>query len=136
MTTVAQFKIENQEIGDLLLKVQDELRGLRNMVSQEKSKIDLTQLQQTIQKTESEIKEKTDHFINQLNSQVKTLPSIEEHELPTSKYGASLESLWDITKKERKSDTNAIRASSQQLSAHPQQRLLENRPRSNSGNGK
>ena len=44
MTTVAQFQIENQEIGDLLLKVQDELRGLRNLVSQERSKIDLNQL--------------------------------------------------------------------------------------------
>ena len=58
------------------------MRGLRNLVSQEKSKIDLNQLQQTIQKTENEIKEKTDLFINQLNSQVKTLPTIEEHELP------------------------------------------------------
>ena len=132
MTTVAQFQIENQEIGDLLLKVQDELRGLRNLVSQERSKIDLNQLQSSIQKTESEIKEKTDYFINQLNSQVKTLPTIEEHELPTAKYGASLEGLWDITKKERRAGSGTtVNASNQQLQVHPQQRMLENRLHSN-----
>ena len=99
-------------------------------MTQEKSKIDINHLQQTIQKAENEIKEKTDYFINQINSQVKTLPSIEEHELPTSKYGASLESIWDITKKERKIDS-AMRGQSQQMTMHPQQRLLDQRPQSN-----
>ena len=70
------------------------------MISQDGAKIDLKLLQSTISKVENEIKNKSDNLINQLNSQVKTLPSIEEQESQSTKYG-TLENLWDLAKKEK-----------------------------------
>lgn len=54
MATLTQFK--NEEIGDLLLKVQDELKSLRTLVSKDGSKVDIRVLQSSLQKAENEIK--------------------------------------------------------------------------------
>ena len=122
MTTVSRYN-DKQEIGDLLIrvnqnfnplklnqvylnvwlkfKVQDDLKGLRSLISQDGSKIDLKTLQSTILRAEHEIKEKTDHLINQINSQVKTLPTVEEQDSQSPNY-ATLENLLDLAKKEKK----------------------------------
>ena len=55
-STTTQFKIQNKDIGDLLLKVQDEIKSLRSMVAKDGSKLDVNLLQSTLLKTENEIK--------------------------------------------------------------------------------
>ena len=77
------------------------MKGLRSLISQDGSKIDLKTLQSTILRAEHEIKEKTDHLINQINSQVKTLPTVEEQDSQSPNY-ATLENLLDLAKKEKK----------------------------------
>lgn len=67
-----------QDIGDLLLKVQDELKGLRTLIGKDGAKIDLKHLQTSLAKVENEIKEKTDTIINNLNSQVESVTQINE----------------------------------------------------------
>lgn len=140
MGTLAEFK--NEEIGDLLLRVgyssisklilklflqvQDELKHLKNMVSQDGSKIDIKSLQTSLAKAEHEIKvnfffkrvclfifflkQKSDYYINQLNSQVKIIPSSKNKDeaLPATNFGATIESIWDISNKNRKTES-AIR---------------------------
>lgn len=47
---------KDKEIGNLLLKVQDDLKNLRTLISKDGSKVDIKVLQTNIQKAEEEIK--------------------------------------------------------------------------------
>lgn len=85
------------------IQVQDELKNLRSLVTKDGSKVDLKVLQASIQKAETEVKQKSDYFINQLNNQVKTLPTIKDEALPTANIGTTFESIWDLARKEQKS---------------------------------
>lgn len=104
---MALTRHNEQEIGDILLKVQDELKGLRTLINKDASKIDIKQLQNTLAKVENEIKEKTDNILNSLNSQVKTLPlkysstgGEQQQQQQDLLNTGSLEALWDLTKKD------------------------------------
>lgn len=104
MTSVTHYG-NNQEIGEILIKVQDEIKSLRTRLNQESSAIDAKSLQKALEKAENDIKVKTDQFINHLNNQVKTLPQLDEDELHTVNYGVPLESFLNMDPKPKRETT-------------------------------
>ena len=74
---------------------------MRTQLAQDGGQIDLKTLQETIQKTESELKAKSDSILNSLNSQVAILPSLEEQELQDTTYELPMENLWNISTKKK-----------------------------------
>jgi hypothetical protein len=94
MTSLTQYSNETQQqsqtqinqtssgadVGDVLLKVQDQLRNLRVRLSKEGSKVDVKSLQNILEKAENDIKQQSDQYINRVNNQVQVFPPLDEEE--------------------------------------------------------
>lgn len=93
-----------------IIKVQDELKDLRSKLSSKGADFDIKTLQLSIKRTETELKEKTDSILNNLNSKVSVLPSIEEQEAKAVSYGNHLDTLWDMTGKKSRNQSQASEA--------------------------
>lgn len=117
MTSLTQYSNETQQqsqaqlnqaslgadVGDVLLKVQDQLRNLRIRLSKEGSKVDVKALQNILEKAENDIKQQSDQYINHINNQVQVFPPLDEEDsLGTymtqgGGVGLPLDNLLDLT---------------------------------------
>ncbi|WAQ98912.1 IQCH-like protein [Mya arenaria] len=85
-----------EEVGKILIKVQDDLRQLReNLTAGDGASISIEQLQSALSKTEQGLQHRAEQMLSQLNNQVQTLPSADAIQPPGF---IALETTWDLRK--------------------------------------
>ncbi|XP_052805677.1 IQ domain-containing protein H-like isoform X2 [Mya arenaria] len=85
-----------EEVGQILIKVQDDLRQLReNLTAGDGASISIEQLQSALSKTEQGLQHRAEQMLSQLNNQVQTLPSADAIQPPGF---IALETTWDLRK--------------------------------------
>ncbi|CAH1796248.1 unnamed protein product [Owenia fusiformis] len=87
-----------EEVGHILVKVQEDLNQLRDkLLHQKGSSIDLTALQNAIEKTQDGIRDRTELVVNQMNNQILTLPSLDSTgPLQQQNDNMAIETTWDL----------------------------------------
>lgn len=78
MSYISDYRIKPEDVGDILLKVQEDLRHLKDqIVNQRDSRADLTEIQEAIEKTEIGVRHKTEQVLTIINNRVQTLPTLD-----------------------------------------------------------
>lgn len=89
-----------EDVGQILIKVQDDIRQLReNLINRGDGKgITIEELENALNRTEQGLQQKAEQMLSQLNNQVQTLPSADAIQPPGF---IALESTWDLKTKSR-----------------------------------
>ncbi|XP_074650955.1 IQ domain-containing protein H-like isoform X2 [Tubulanus polymorphus] len=104
--SMSDYNNQSQHVGELLIRVQEDLHHLREKVNAQKDgrgELNIDALDDAIEKTENEIKAKTEQLVNQMNNQVLTLPSLE------SQAQIRHETTWDLRNQSQPSQDYVIR---------------------------
>ncbi|XP_015774251.1 PREDICTED: IQ motif-containing protein H-like isoform X2 [Acropora digitifera] len=73
-------KPESTDIGEILVKVQDDLRHLKEQITGSSTEaIDIEALESAIERTEQSVKDKAEQMIHSNINKVLTLPPLESH---------------------------------------------------------
>lgn len=95
-----------EEVGQILLKVQDDLRQLREKIAQgDTGNINIQEFEKALAKTEEGLQIKTEQIINQYNNQVQTLPYATASRFD---HGVSLETTLDLRTQTRVEDVRRV----------------------------
>ncbi|CAB4042504.1 Hypothetical predicted protein, partial [Paramuricea clavata] len=83
MFSLTELPNNQEEVGKLLVRVQDDLRHLREQISnavegRSVEKLDLKGIEKAIERTELGVKSKASNYVQAVNNQVLTLPSLEQ----------------------------------------------------------
>ncbi|KAJ8304824.1 hypothetical protein KUTeg_018407 [Tegillarca granosa] len=106
MPMMTEVEARPEEVGQILLKVQDDLRQLREKLTQSDGTINITDLESALARTEEGLQQRTEQVINQYNNQIQTL----SHSDATGfNYGnVALETTWDLKAQTKTPDVQTI----------------------------
>ncbi|KAK7478399.1 hypothetical protein BaRGS_00030324 [Batillaria attramentaria] len=91
---MTEIETRPEEVGQILVKVQEDLRQLRERFSQNDGKISLADFQNALAKTEQGLQKRTEEVVNRLNSQVQTIPLSDR--MPRDEHFLSMETTVDL----------------------------------------
>lgn len=105
---MTEFEARPEEVGQILLKVQDDIRILREQIANNKGgTISIQDLESALVKTEEGLQAKTEQVINQYNNQVRTLPNQEASRFDNNVV--AIETTWDM-RNQKSADPRKISA--------------------------
>ncbi|XP_013393394.1 IQ domain-containing protein H isoform X2 [Lingula anatina] len=100
MPIMADVNNHPEEVGQILVKVQEDLHQLKHklLTQAQNGTIDLTALENAINKTEHDLKVRSEQVVGEINQQFSTLPSLEAQlqQREQSYTGPVVESTWDL----------------------------------------
>ncbi|KAL5004198.1 hypothetical protein ScPMuIL_017654 [Solemya velum] len=95
-----------EEVGQILIKVQEDLKQLREKLAHGDGKaVSIEELEKALSKTEQGLQQRTEQVLNHINNQVQTLPNAMT--VAKDKSLVTLETTWDL-KTQAKSDVRKL----------------------------
>ncbi|XP_064651541.1 IQ domain-containing protein H-like isoform X2 [Lineus longissimus] len=114
MPVMTDLNNHDHDVGEILVRVQEDLHQLKerllSQVQKDGGGMDATSIEEAMQKTEEEIRLKTENLVNQMNNRVLTLPSLESQ--GHGNQHTTSETTWDL--KDVTKDNKVRRASNEQ----------------------
>lgn len=91
---MTEIETRPEEVGQILVKVQEDLRQLRERFSQKDGQISIADFENALAKTEEGLQKRTEEVVNRLNNRVQTIPLSDR--MPRDEQFFSVETTVDL----------------------------------------
>lgn len=91
---MTEIETRPEEVGQILVKVQEDLRQLRERFSQKDGQISITDFENALAKTEEGLQKRTEEVVNRLNARVQTIPLSDR--MPRDEQFLTMETTVDL----------------------------------------